>query len=62
MVDCDVHFTVVEAEGIAAAEIEELIWIDPASMDDVALAPLTANVMRPYILTMSAAIQNRSNL
>jgi 8-oxo-dGTP pyrophosphatase MutT (NUDIX family) len=62
LVDCDVHFTVVETEGIAAAEIEELIWIDPASMDDVALAPLTAHVMRPYILTMSAAIQNRSNM
>ena len=62
LVDCDVHFTVVETEGVAAAEIEELIWIDPASMDDLALAPLTAQVMRPYILTMSAAIQNRSNM
>jgi 8-oxo-dGTP diphosphatase len=61
MVDCDVHFTVVETEGVAAAEIDELIWIDPSSMDDVALAPLTAHVMRPYIMTMSAAIQNRSN-
>jgi 8-oxo-dGTP diphosphatase len=61
MVDCDVHFTVVETEGVAAAEIEELIWIDPANMDDVALAPLTANVMRPYILTMSSAIQNRTD-
>jgi mutator protein MutT len=62
MVDCDVHFTVVDTEGVAAAEIEELMWIDPARMDDVALAPLTAKVMRPYILTMSAAMQNRSNL
>ncbi len=61
LVDCDVHFTVVETEGVAAAEIEELLWIDPANMDDVALAPLTAHVMRPYIMTMSAAIQNRSN-
>lgn len=61
LVDCDVHFTVVETEGVVAAEIEELIWIDPVSMDDVALAPLTGKVMRPYILTMSAAMQNRSN-
>jgi 8-oxo-dGTP diphosphatase len=59
MVDCDVHFTVLEDEGVVAAEIEELMWIDPLSMDDVALAPLTSKVMRPYILTMSAAIQNR---
>ena len=62
MVDCDVHFTVVETEGVAAAEIEELKWIDPLNMDDVALAPLTSKVMRPYILTMSAAMQNRSNM
>ena len=62
MVDCDVHFTVVETEGVAAAEIEELMWIDPMKMDDVALAPLTAKVMRPYIMTMSAAMQNRSNM
>ncbi len=58
-VDCDVHFTVVETEGSVAAEIEELVWIDPLAMDDLAVAPLTANVMRPYILTMSAALQNR---
>jgi 8-oxo-dGTP diphosphatase len=62
MVDCDVHFTVVETEGVAAAEIEELMWVDPMRMDDVALAPLTAKVMRPYILTMSAAIQNRMEM
>ena len=60
LVDCDVHFTVVDAEGVAAAEIEELRWIDPWRMDDLAVAPLTATVMRPYILTMSAALQNRS--
>jgi 8-oxo-dGTP diphosphatase len=59
MVDCDVHFTVVESEGVAAAEIEELIWIDPAAMDDHAIAPLTSHVMRPYILTMSNAMLNR---
>jgi 8-oxo-dGTP diphosphatase len=62
MVDCDVHFTVVESEGVAAAEIEELLWIDPASMDDIALAPLTSRVMRPYILTMSSALLNRWDL
>jgi hypothetical protein len=54
-----VHFTVVDTEGVVAAEIEEHIWIDPASMDDLKLAPLTARVMRPYIMTMSAAMQGR---
>jgi 8-oxo-dGTP diphosphatase len=58
-VDCDVHFTVIETEGVVAAEIEELIWVDPANLDDLRLAPLTAEVMWPYILTMSAAIQGR---
>jgi 8-oxo-dGTP pyrophosphatase MutT (NUDIX family) len=61
-VDCDVHFTVLDSDGVAAAEIEERIWIDPASMDDVKLAPLTAQVMRPYIMTMSAALQGRMPL
>ena len=60
MVDCDVYFTVVETEGVAAAEIEELIWVDPAGMDGVALAPLTAEVMRPYILEMALAIRSRT--
>jgi mutator protein MutT len=58
-VDCDVHFTVIEAPGVIAAEIDELMWIDPRTMDDHAVAPLTTQVMRPYILTMSAALQGR---
>ena len=61
LVDCDVHLTVVETEGVVASEIEELRWIDPVTIDDIALAPLTAKVMRPYILTMSSAILGRSN-
>src|ERR1700743_1885199 len=27
-VDCDVHFTVIETDGVVAAEIEERIWVD----------------------------------
>ncbi|MEJ1229676.1 MAG: NUDIX domain-containing protein [Galbitalea sp.] len=61
LVDCDVHFTVVETEGVVAAEIEELIWIDPLRMDEVALAPLTGDVLRPYIRTMSSALLQRSD-
>jgi 8-oxo-dGTP diphosphatase len=59
MVDSDVFFTVVETEGVVAAEIEELIWLDPHDMDTVDLAPLTADVLRPYIHTMSAALLGR---
>ena len=58
-VDCDVHFTVVETEGVVAAEIEELLWVDPFELRDLPVAPLTAAVMLPYILTMSAALTNR---
>ena len=58
-VDCDVHFTVIETDGVIAAEIEEMMWIDPLTMSDHAVAPLTMQIMRPYILTMSAAIQGR---
>lgn len=61
-VDCDVHFTVIESEGAVAAEIEELMWIHPDDLDDIALAPLTGAVLRPYIRTMSAALQGRSDL
>lgn len=33
----------------AAAEIEELIWLDPTQPQAVALAPLTQDVVLPYI-------------
>lgn len=58
-IDCDVHFTVLDTDGVVAAEIEERIWVDPATMHELRLAPLTALVMRPYIMTMSAALQGR---
>ncbi len=60
LVDSDVFFTVVETDGVVAAEIEELIWIDPRELHTIEdLAPLTGEVLRSYILTMSAAIQGR---
>jgi len=60
-VDCDVLLTVVEEEGVAAAEIEELLWIDPRDMDDIRVAPLTSSVLRAYVRTMSSAIQGLSD-
>jgi 8-oxo-dGTP diphosphatase len=60
LVDSDVFFTVVERDGVVAAEIEERIWIDPRELHTIEdLAPLTGDVLRSYILTMSAAIQGR---
>ena len=60
-VDCDVLLTVVDIEGAAAAEIEELLWVDPHDMDDIRVAPLTSSVLRAYVRTMSSAIQGRSD-
>jgi 8-oxo-dGTP diphosphatase len=57
LVDADVFFAVAVHEGLAAAEIEELIWVDPWNMDHLELAPLTADVMRPFILTRAAALR-----
>jgi 8-oxo-dGTP pyrophosphatase MutT (NUDIX family) len=55
-VDADVFFAVAVHDGLAAAEIEELVWVDPWNMDHLELAPLTAEVMRPFILTRAAAL------
>jgi len=65
-VDCDVHFTVLDSRGEVAAEIEELAWVDPHAMDDtdvelLSIAPLTAQVLWPYIRTMSSALRGRSD-
>jgi 8-oxo-dGTP pyrophosphatase MutT (NUDIX family) len=56
-VDCDVHFTVIETGGVVAAEIEELVWVDPHHMDHLLLAPLTSGPLRSYIRTMSSALR-----
>ncbi|UVK57122.1 NUDIX domain-containing protein [Mesorhizobium sp. AR02] len=39
-------FTVsIEADPVTAAEIEEMIWLDPGSAHDIELAPLTRDVV-----------------
>jgi 8-oxo-dGTP diphosphatase len=35
----------IEAEPMAAAEIEEMIWLDPGSAHHIELAPLTRDVV-----------------
>ena len=49
LVDCDVFFVRVESEGVVAAEIEELRWVDPLDLPDLELAPLTSDVLMPII-------------
>jgi 8-oxo-dGTP diphosphatase len=60
-VDADVFFLVVTDEGEVAAEIEELLWVDPHELGDLDLAPLTSEVLLPFILTRSSALQHRSD-
>ncbi len=40
-VDADVFLVTLDGEPRAAAEIEEIAWIDPAEAGDIDLAPLT---------------------
>ncbi|MDQ1571747.1 MAG: 8-oxo-dGTP diphosphatase [Actinomycetota bacterium] len=49
LVDCDVFFIRVGSEGVVAAEIEELRWVDPLDLPDLELAPLTSDVLMPLI-------------
>jgi len=41
--DCDLPVT-------AAAEIEELVWLDPAAPGEIALAPLTRDTFLPLLV------------
>lgn len=45
-----------------AAEIEELRWVDPASPVDVELAPLTAEVLFPLVLSRRRHARRRGRL
>ncbi|MNN98685.1 hypothetical protein D3C81_2181340 [compost metagenome] len=38
----------IDADVTPAAEIEEVIWIDPASDGGVVLAPLTRDLILPF--------------
>lgn len=49
IVDADLFHVEVSASVTAAAEIEELAWVDPLSPGDLVLAPLT----RDHVLQLS---------
>ena len=58
LVDCDVFFVRVDSEGVVAAEIEELRWVDPLDLPEMDLAPLTRDVLMPLI--RERALRSRS--
>ncbi|MBN9222233.1 MAG: NUDIX domain-containing protein [Mesorhizobium sp.] len=45
MVEAELFTVSIHDEPIAAAEIEEMIWLDPGSADGIDLAPLTRDVV-----------------
>ncbi|MNZ69187.1 hypothetical protein D3C78_874790 [compost metagenome] len=48
VVQADIFQLTVDVPVSPAAEIEEVIWIDPASDGDVLLAPLTRDLILPF--------------
>ncbi|MDI2141041.1 MULTISPECIES: NUDIX domain-containing protein [unclassified Pseudomonas] len=48
VVQAEIFQLTIDADVSPAAEIEEVIWIDPATDGDVVLAPLTRNLILPF--------------
>ena len=47
----DVYAVAIEGEARAAAEIAEVLWIDPSDTGTVELAPLTRDHILPLVLS-----------
>ena len=56
VVQADIFQLTINADVSPAAEIEEVIWIDPATEGDVVLAPLTRDVILPFYRASLTAI------
>ena len=48
VVQAEIFLLTIDADVTPAAEIEEVLWIDPATDGDVALAPLTRDLILPF--------------
>ena len=48
VVQADIFQLTIDAEVTPAAEIEEVIWVDPATGPAVELAPLTRDLILPF--------------
>jgi len=51
-VEAQIFAVTLDGEALAQAEIEEAIWIDPAALEGLTLAPLTANYVMPLAREM----------
>jgi 8-oxo-dGTP diphosphatase len=48
VVKAEIFLLGIDSDVTPAAEIEEVIWIDPATDGDVTLAPLTRDLILPF--------------
>jgi 8-oxo-dGTP diphosphatase len=51
VVDAELFMVSVEGQPLAAAEIDEIVWIDPATPGDIELAPLTREAVFSLLRT-----------
>lgn len=56
VVQAELFQLTIDARVSPAAEIEEVIWIDPATDGDVVLAPLTRDLILPFYRASLTAI------
>ncbi len=56
VVQAEIFLLTIDAEVSPAAEIEEVIWIDPATDGNVTLAPLTRDQILPFYRASLTAI------
>jgi len=56
VVQAEIFQLTIDAHVTPAAEIEEVIWIDPATAGDVTLAPLTRDLILPFYRASLTAI------
>ena len=56
VVQANIFQLTINADVSPAAEIEEVIWIDPATDGDVVLAPLTRDMILPFYRASLTAI------
>ncbi|MBX9407713.1 NUDIX domain-containing protein [Pseudomonas baetica] len=56
VVQAEIFQLTIDTEVTPAAEIEEVVWIDPATDGDVELAPLTRDLILPFYRASLTAI------
>ncbi|MCF4995980.1 NUDIX domain-containing protein [Pseudomonas syringae] len=56
VVQADIFLLTLDVDVTPAAEIDEVMWIDPATVGDVVLAPLTRDLILPFYRASLTAI------